>query len=171
MTKRTGKPSKAVSQALERRLLAASGQGLENVTVTDRNFWHDEKEGYDDLSDDRWLRAIERVDKHGDKQVLRNLLKEGRTVSPFVQRMLADLLTRYELRKPRGRPMVPAYDRSAKVAALEMALDDVRDQCAKKVERSVAIHAAAKAHSLSEDLLAAFCDGKLGSARRMAKRR
>jgi len=171
MTKKTDKPTEEQRAALERRMDALCGQGLENMSVTARNFWQDGKDGYDPFCDDRWLNALEQVDMHSNAEPMRILFKEGHSISPFINRMLADWLARQERKGKRGRPRTAAYDLSIAIARLELARLDVREQCAKSIARAVAIHTAARAHGVSEEALANFCDGKLGSARRMAKRR
>jgi hypothetical protein len=125
-----------------------------------------------------WLGAIAMIDETGDKKPLLNALRGANELTPLEREYLADLLERYELKKPRGRSRTPAYNRTDKVAILEMAADNVRelqkkgDNTNKKpMSFSAAVDWAAEFYDVSPGTLEEFCRGKYASSRRMKKRR
>jgi hypothetical protein len=99
---------------------AHAGMGVSGAVV-DRAFW------LADNDSDKLITAIEAIHKRGDKTPLVALLKSLHDLSPQVRLYRADLLKRYELKKPPHRPRTPDYDRTAADAALELAVQSVRD--------------------------------------------
>ena len=141
------------------------------VSVSDRAFW---------LAPypfrDRWIDALEDIDRRGDKTALLALLRADSTMPREARCFLADLIDRYTLKKKRGRQRVPLYDKSHTEALLEMANEDVDDLMATKV---ISLRDAAdivrKSYGLWEvvngnDPLLNFRRGSRGSTRRMKKR-
>lgn len=55
-----------------------------------------------------WRAAVEAADA-GDKAPLIDLLRSGSVPGPEARELIADLLERYNLRRPNSRPRTPAY--------------------------------------------------------------
>jgi hypothetical protein len=131
-----------------------------STNPADNNFWANGDAEYC-----RWCRAFENIDRYGDKTELLALLLEG----DLVHRHLADLLDRYELRRKRGKPRTPSYDRSYRMQYLEMAVVQAR----RDVRGGMTVADAIEKHAtngISEAALEAAYRGKHGGLRRIKKR-
>lgn len=131
------KTNKATEQraALERKMDALSGQGLENMSsVAERAFWHEEK----DLA---WYVTFEAIDKRCDKQPLLRLLRSKFPMSQTVREQLAKLLDRYDLaavQRGRGRPRTASYDLTPVRAIRLLAMEEVKERIARIKAKEVA---------------------------------
>ncbi|HEX2448006.1 MAG TPA: hypothetical protein VHK26_07455 [Methyloceanibacter sp.] len=64
------------------------------------------------------------------------------------ERLLADLLRRYDFKKRKHRPATPAYDRTDAEALLEIAKEDVRDRVKSGMSVKDALEEVARARQL-----------------------
>ena len=145
-----------------------TGAGVSNA-LSDRAFWLDPATLNGDL-----LHALLKIDHKNDKSQLLTLLRSEDFKMTRTERWyLADLLERHELKKPRGRPRSPAYERSSSEALLELGVMRANELRAenRKLKVRDALVLAAQDFSISETALAAFYDGRRGDRRRKAKRR
>jgi hypothetical protein len=130
----------------------------------DRGFWLDAVTIH-------WAEAIEAIDKRGDKEPLKKLLKSEFELPPEARRFLADLIDRYQLKLKRGRKATPAYDRTYIEAILELAIDDV---LAHRGAIDVALKEVAEEwdyEGITEKKLKNAFEKRRGSTRRMEARR
>jgi hypothetical protein len=137
------------------------------IPVVDRAYWLDDDQR---RCSGPWIDALEHVDKRGDKGPLIALLKSQRALPRLARVYLADLIERYELRRPAHRPRTPAYVLSNAESRLTLAKEHVRAHRASGMSYKDAVAAAAKDWSIGENMLATFCAGRRGSSRRMKKR-
>jgi hypothetical protein len=142
---------------------AIAGLGVSDAVV-DRGFWLDD----DDPED--WIAALEAIDKRGDKRPLVTLLKSQRDLSPRARFYLADLLDRFELKRPAHRPRTPAYDRTLAEAILLWGVQEARELVKAGMSVVDALDKAAKESSIPLEILSNAYEGKRGSTNR-AKRR
>jgi hypothetical protein len=141
-----------------------AGDGV-STAIEDRAFWLDD--GYGNVEGGEWLRAIARIDESGDKAALIALLKSDEPLPPVARQWIADLLSRYELkRKRRGRPRTPNYDRSDAEALLLLAMQRYRGLREEGLGQSEAIEQAAQSYSLSPDVVRNAVEGRRGSSRK-----
>jgi hypothetical protein len=138
-----------------------------------------------------WRKAVECADG-GDVQSLIDLLRTDHVPGPEARVLIADLLSRYALKRPRHRPATPAYKTTLDEARMNDAAALVRYYREKGMSEDEAIQQALreqKRASLSEgeyktdgqldeliseaenDTLRYRVRGQRGSTRRMAKRR
>jgi hypothetical protein len=75
---------------------------------------------------DPWVKAIIAIDKRGDKEPLMALLESDAPMTADARRHLANLLERYELKRPVGRQRNRSYERAPGQAELDEAEADVR---------------------------------------------
>jgi hypothetical protein len=137
---------------LPRELVALYEQDADkglSKRLTDNAFW------LDDDADCELIEALHAIDQCGDKAPLICLLRARGN------RYLADLLERYDLKRKRGRPQTPSYNKSDVEARLAMAVKDVR-------ERGVAPCTAAERWRLDLRTLQLALEGRRGSSRRRA---
>jgi hypothetical protein len=150
---------------VDESILFEGGDGLENVRVSDRAFW------LDDRFTLHWADAIEAIDKDGDKEPLKDLLKSEFELTPKARFFLADMIDRYQLKPKRGRKATPAYDRSRADRILELAIEDLFthrgdiDTALKEVARRY------NTYGITEKKLKNAFEGRRGSTRRMKARR
>jgi|SRR5215204_2710194 len=128
---------------------------------------------YEDPELEPWIRALQDIDKRGDKTTLVELLKSG-TPPPFKARWhLADLLDRYQLKPKHGGKAggrTPSYDVTQRVAQLDAAVVGVRSLMKEGMPRDEAVKKIAPYRGVSEEALQLHLDGKYASARRQKKR-
>ena len=156
--------SKKVSREdLMNKIMEHAGEGFENVTIVDRAQWIEDEHNRD------WYKAFEAIDKHGDKIKLLNLLRSKSPLDSNMRFFLADLLQRYELKRPRGRQSVPAYDRSDKEAILHIIKDNIRRR-PKEMSLDKAIEREAQNFDLGVELVSNHYHGRRGSSLRLKKR-
>lgn len=133
-----------------------------NISFSDRNFWRD-----DDPALQLFLDALEWLDRTGEKtRLIALLLRTEYQLPHSAQFFLADFLGRYELRRPRGRQKIPAYDKSRTEALILAAIDHFKDLRANKIKRTDALTRAASTHGIPEDILDDAIKGKRGGSRR-----
>ena len=118
-----------------------------------------------------WIDALRKFDQCADKGPLLELLKSERSLPKEARWYLADLLQRYNLKRPRGWRTTPAYDRSQGEAKLIWADESVRGSIKKGENVDSAIELAARVYGVNSETLRLFRAGKHSSARRMKKRR
>jgi hypothetical protein len=140
------------------------GKGVSDE-ILDRAFWLD-----DDCHDHAWLRALDAVDRRGDKAPLLKLLRSEAELTPTVRHYLTDLLERHNLRRRRGGQQTPAYDRSLREGRICLALAEVREYVQSGMRVSDAVEEAAKRHRLSVEQVANAYNGRRGSTRRIKQR-
>jgi hypothetical protein len=150
---------------------ADAGMGISDAVV-DRAFWLDDPDSGEPITpiEAEWITAIEAIDKRGDKKPLVTMLKSQRDLSPEVRFYLADLIERYELKKPPHRPRTPAYDRTAADAMLLLGIQRVKELVTAGMAVKGALENASKDHSIPLESLASAYYGRRGSTNR-AKRR
>jgi hypothetical protein len=168
MTKR--KPLADDEDAIdEAALFGSGGDGLEKVTIANRNFWSD----VDPLTA-RWLVACEAVDKRGDIQPLLEQLQAcvPAEALPYVQ----DLLKRLTVKGKRGRRPTPLYERSRTNILLWIAVEEVRQlqKAGRELEDAVKI-ISEKVAKTSPDKIAPStlkdaCTGKRKIVRELLRR-
>jgi hypothetical protein len=137
------------------------------VPVRDRASWldNDQLELMGPL-----IEALEQLDKRGDKAPLVALLKSDRELPPDGRAFLADLIERYELRRPAHRQRAPAYDRTPAESRLAQAKESVQAYRTSGMSVKDALAKAAKEHSIGENTLVNSWSGRRGSSRRKKKR-
>jgi hypothetical protein len=136
-----------------------------STAVVDRAFWLDDGRG--GVEGREWIEALEAIDVHGDKSRLLELLQSDMPLPHSSRRYLADLIARYELKRPRGGRATPAYDRSGSEAMLLLAKDayhDERRRKGKTVEEAIA--AVAQQFDLAPNVVRTAVEGRRGSSRR-----
>ncbi|MBN9488271.1 MAG: hypothetical protein J0H44_13630 [Alphaproteobacteria bacterium] len=101
-------------------------RGLENIRVSDRNFWERDTS----LDASLWLDAIEAIDRESDWAAFAMLSKAAIPKSKQVERYISDLHRRLT-RCGRGRRANPAYDRSPAQLRWLLAVAEVRTAIAK----------------------------------------
>jgi hypothetical protein len=139
-----------------------------STAVIDRAFWLCDDWGRVEGQD--WIEALEAIDVRGDKSRLIELLRSDMPLPDSSRRYLADLIERYELKRPRGGRSTPAYDRSGAEAMLLLAKEEIeyeRRHNGKTTKQ--AIDEVAKALQLNSEIVRNFIEGRRGSSRR-AKR-
>lgn len=158
------RPEGKVPEYLRKKKM--TGKGVSDALV-DRAFWLG-----DNSSDiDQWVTALQAIDKRADKKPLLNLLKSDRDLSKDVRLYLADLLERYELKKPKHRPPTPAYDRTDADAMLLTGVQRTRDYVNSGMSVKDALAKASKQSCIPLELLGNAYEGRRGSTRRMRTRR
>jgi hypothetical protein len=164
-------PDEPITLELEALLDADAGMGVSDAVV-DRAFWLADPDSGEPITpiEEEWITAIEAVDKRGDKIPLVALLKSQSDLSPEVRFYLADLLERNELKKPPHRPRTPAYDRTAADAALEWAVQRVRDYRSGGMGIERALERVSTEHSIPLEILGNAYEGKRGSTNRARRR-
>jgi hypothetical protein len=98
-----------------------------------------------------------------------NLLKSKSPLDSNMRFFLADLLQRHELKRPRGRQSVPAYDRSDKEAILHIAKDNIRRR-PKGMSLDEAIERVTQKFGLGVELVSNHYHGRRGSSLRLRKK-
>jgi hypothetical protein len=136
--------------------------------VVDRAFWLDD--GYGQIEGQEWIEAIEAIDVKRDKSKLIGLLRSDSPLSRSARHYLADMLERYQLKRPRGKQRTPAYDRSDAEAMLLLAKEAYREERHQGRSPKEALATAAKRYHLVPDVLKAAVEGRRGSSRRARKR-
>jgi hypothetical protein len=116
-----------------------------------------------------WYRALEELDKKGDKRQLVSLLRSGRP-SDVVSFHIADLLERYDLGKKRGRPRVPSYDMSDAERKVLRMKEQVGDLIKGGMKAENAIAKVAQENKMSAHTVANAHGGRRGSTRRLKQR-
>jgi hypothetical protein len=165
MTKRPkwlDRPEKNVPEHI--RKAKGTGRGTSDA-MHDVAFW---------LSDefDHWVAALEAIDKRNDKEPLLALLKSECELPHAARIYLADLLSRYQLKKKRGGQSTPAYDRSLAEVALMLDVEAVRNLTKNGMSIKDALAKVAKPRGPDYlEILGNAQHGSRGSIRRMKKRR
>jgi hypothetical protein len=114
-----------------------------------------------------WYRALMHLDRGGDKTALLRLLNSDAPLTRQVRRHLADLLARYDLRQPRGRPRIPSYDPvSGATTKLMLAVEDLREAEREGWLHDDALQQVADAHGLTEQTIERALAGKRSDVRR-----
>jgi hypothetical protein len=81
---------------------------------------------------DPWIDALEALDKDGNKAELIGLMKSRYPLPREIRPHIADLLERYELKRPVGPPRKPSYTMSETDIALSIADVEVNELLAAK---------------------------------------
>lgn len=118
-----------------------------------------------------WINALWVIDHGGDKVPLINLLRSNSSIPKKAKWLLADLLERYALKRPRGRSRTPAYDLSETEMWLRWADQAVRGYMRKGMILDRAIEKAALRYEVNAETLRTYHSGRHSSARRMRRRR
>jgi hypothetical protein len=118
-----------------------------------------------------WLSALLDIDKRGNKKRLLQLLRSKTPIPAEARWHVADLLERYELRRPRGGRTTPSYDRSPAETLLEAANEAVSRSREEGQTLNAAIEEHARLYGVDPKKLRDYRTGKYFSARRMKKRR
>jgi hypothetical protein len=148
-----------------------AGMGL-STRVVDNAFWLG-----NDTSADLWIDVLDDIDNAQDdaernrqKQRLVDLLKSDHELSPLARYYLADLLERYNLKRPKGGRKVPAYDLSEIERRVALAISQVKNRDKKKVTLAEAQRRAADSYRITLRSLKSAYEKPRGSARRMKER-
>jgi hypothetical protein len=105
---------KKASAEMIAMMVADAGKGFENCPASDLHPWVVELPEFKRKNDDDWLDAIDAANKDpNNKKPLLKLLLSNRALSPLTRYFLADLLNRYNFKKPR-RQQLPVYVMSDK---------------------------------------------------------
>lgn len=164
MTKKT-KGTPTPPPELVAMMIADSGKGMSHK-VTDRGTWLD-----NNWFTDQWVDALEEIDKKDDKKSLLALLRSNLELTPDARWFLADLLERYDLRRPNHSPRVPAYDRSPAESIIFNAKRRVKELVKEKgLKVSEALEKVAIEYSLPTETLALAYNDRRGSTRRLRRR-
>ena len=139
--------------------------GFETDDILDYAFWLDEEQRRSPA-----LRAIIEAEATGDDRSVAELLRSGAVLSAWDQSLLRDHAARNKAGKP-GRKAIPAYARSEKEAGRLLALARAKHLQGAGLSRDQAFKNAAKEFGIRSETLHNFALGKIGSARRMKKRR
>jgi hypothetical protein len=118
-----------------------------------------------------WIDVLVAVDYRGDKAPLIELLKSNKQMPEEARWYIGDLLARYLLKRPKGRRTTPAYDRSLAEMRLIWAEASVREHMKGGMKAAKAIEGTLPVYGVQRSTQAAYHAGRLGSARRMKKRR
>ena len=111
----------------------------------------------------RWRIAIEKAES-GDLGGIIELLNSGEIVPPECQSLLADLLTRRQLTKKRGRQRRPIYESTPEERKLEKAAYLVRERQREGASFEDALDEVARNRNIDANKLGNFIKGK-GSRR------
>jgi hypothetical protein len=117
-----------------------------------------------------WYYALEELDINGNKNQLLTLLQSNWKLSPNVRFHIADMLERSDLKRKRGRPRVPSYDRSVAERNVIYVIAQVRDLIKGGMKARDAIAKVAKENKMVENTVANACGGRRGSTRRVTRR-
>ena len=134
--------------------------------ILDRAFWLG-KEGSQTDPINVWALAVEAIDLRGDKAPLLKLLRSAAELPPEGRAFLADLLERYELRKRKGKPRTPAYDRTLVEAMMLIGIQLVRHIRKYGVRTDDAVKLAATYLLIDPHKLGEAYAGKRGASRRI----
>jgi hypothetical protein len=118
-----------------------------------------------------WINALLDIDHRQQKQQLINLLKSETAIPAEARWHIADLLERYNLKRPRGGKRTPSYDRSPAEERLTLADVAARQYLASGISLEQSIQRAASSYEVDPETLHAFHAGRHSSARRINKRR
>src|SRR5262249_47821831 len=120
-----------------------------------------------------WIDALMDIDfqGRGDKRRLLELLRSDTELPPEARWYLADLIERYELKRPRGGQRTPAYQRSDTDAKLSRASKSLREYVAQGRKLADVMGKVADTWGVDAYTLRNYHEGKHASARRMKKRR
>jgi hypothetical protein len=151
MTKRKA----AANQNIKPKMLAI----IKNRNVPfDDAFWRNE------TKHDAWLIALDRLDRLGNKEPLKELLRLN--LPPKIGDYVADLIERRCVPIPKGRPRTPAYTISRAEAKLLAAHDSVKAYVQRGWTVKVALEKVATERNLDHDQLANSYKGRRGSMNR-----
>jgi hypothetical protein len=143
---------------------AAKGRGV-SLDFWDRCFW------LDDPDVERWVRALEAVDKRGDKGPLLRMLKSESDLPQRARLYLADLLDRYVLKVPSNRPRTPAYDRTLTEMVLLLGVKRARDFVEDGESVKDALSKASAECGIPLEILSNAYEGRRGASRRASGKR
>lgn len=119
-------------------------------------------------SDQAWLIAVVEADKSGDLSTLATRLRSNSALSKYGRRLIADLLERHKLKRPRGGRRRPLFegpsDKQANIMAAALAYDE--EKHLRKERRDDAIQRLSKEYRCSFDELFNYLKGSGGTARR-----
>jgi uncharacterized protein YoaH (UPF0181 family) len=116
-----------------------------------------------------WVDAIEAIDLSGDKKPLLELLTSGQSPPEAARLLLADLLTRYQLKRRRGRQQVPVYKFTKQTVALQKAKEHYGKLLKTGVSRNEALKRVAKESRVSKRTTQNYIDGKNAYCREAEK--
>jgi hypothetical protein len=109
-----------------------------------------------------WVLALDAAD-HGDRAPLCALLRSSDDLPAAARWYIADLIERYQWRRPKHRPRTPVYEMSVAEATMDMAVRAVR--------AGADPTAVAEEFEFDEVKLGNALEGKRGDERRARKRR
>jgi hypothetical protein len=113
-----------------------------------------------------WVDAIEAIDLRGDKKPLLALLKSQPGAAGL---LLADLLTRHQLKRKRGRQQVPIYKFTEQTIALQKAKEQYNKLLKTGVSRNEALERVANKSPVSKRTIENYIDGKNAYCREAEK--
>jgi hypothetical protein len=119
---------------------------------------------------DPWAQAVYAIDVRGNKKPLIDMLKSNREIPNEARIYLADLIDRYEFKRPNHRPRTPAYDRSRAELYLELGILKIKDRRSEGVSVDKAVARVSKELGIPENILTTAYFGKRGSSRRTKRR-
>jgi hypothetical protein len=157
-----GKKKKPIESDLLAAMKSGPGGGLSD-DILDNAFWREH-----DQRDDSWVAALDRLDRLGDKEPLKVLLRSANLPGKAGE-YLADLIER-GVEKPKGRPRTPAYNLSKVDALLMMACENVRGSVQRGMSVDDALDDYARASGLARTTLANAYHGQRLSLRKAKKR-
>ena len=99
----------------------AAGRGVSDLLV-------DRAASLEDPFDEPWVTALEELRHKGTKAKLLALLRSDAELTSRGREFLADMLERYDLKRPANRPRTPVYDLPPSEANLYYAMKDVRER-------------------------------------------
>jgi hypothetical protein len=134
--------------------------GSTHDTLSDTGFWLDEPDVPWENPYWDWFSPMEALDRRGDKEPLRRMLREFfAKTDPTVGLLIDDMFARYNLERVPNRPSVPIYDLSDRHKALICALQAVCDKT-QKMPKEKAIEETACDFNINPYTLANVVDDK-----------
>lgn len=118
-----------------------------------------------------WIDALQAIDHRGNKEPLIKLLKSNEPIPQNARWYLANLLERYQLKKPVGGRATPAYDRSDAEMYLAWAKTGYLESISAGLSPEEAFELAVRLYGVNSGTFRNYLAGKHSSSRRMKKRR
>ena len=140
-------------------------------TLSDTGFWLDEPDVPWENPYWDWFSANEALDRRGDKEPLRKMLREFcAEKDPTVGLLIDDMFARYNFVHVPGKPRVPIYDISEREQRLLSAIQRVHRHMRDGMKREKAIKRVADEYRILEQTVRNAVDGGRGSLNRTLER-
>lgn len=131
------------------------------LALADWAFWLDDPDVQGENPYWDWFSAMEALDRRGDKEPLREMLREFfAKTDPTVGLLIDDMFARYNFARVSNRPRTPIYDLSNRERSLLIALESVRDKRRNNISKEKAIEEAARDWNINPDTLKNAVEGR-----------